>query len=214
MQMGFIPENSLAGKMWGSISEGLDSLSSSINELTGQQDAVADKEEKSPEANASPDQKYADLDARAKVGDINFQDFLTMSETFLKMGDNMGALPAQMSAKEVIETREKFVKHEKIVEIMLEDEKLNPQLLIDDLQAGGSTPGPRIQRLASGSGESEGDVALFIMQFEAMRESTRRIAAGEDPDEVDRSMSTPAGANRAARRNAKKSKAKKQKQKR
>ena len=36
-----------------------------------------------------------------------------------------------------------------------------------------------------------------------MRESTRRIAAGEDPDEVNESMMNP-NANRAARRNAKK----------
>ena len=47
------------------------------------------------------------------------------------------------------------------------------------------------------------DVALFVMQFEAMRESTARIAAGEDPDEVNESMSAPPGANRALRRAAK-----------
>jgi hypothetical protein len=43
-----------------------------------------------------------------------------------------------------------------------------------------------------------------------MRESTRRIAAGEDPDEVNRSMmEAPPGSNRKARRSAKTKKAKK-----
>ena len=40
-----------------------------------------------------------------------------------------------------------------------------------------------------------------------MRESTRRIAEGEDPDDVNESLSAPPGANRQMRRNAKKAKA-------
>merc|ERR1719331_3070058 len=106
--------------------------------------------------------------------------------------------PAQLA-----ETREKFSKHAKIVEVMLEDEKEDPSMLLDDLKAGGATPGPRIQRLAVASNLPETEVGLFLMQFEGMRESTRRIAAGEDPDEVNTSMSAPPGSNRAARRKAK-----------
>lgn len=45
---------------------------------------------------------------------------------------------------------------------------------------------------------------MFLMQFEAMRESTKRIAEGEDPDEVNESLSAPPGSNRAARRAASK----------
>eukprot|EP00966_Prymnesium_polylepis_P200523 4646377-Prymnesium_polylepis.6 len=37
-----------------------------------------------------------------------------------------------------------------------------------------------------------------------MRESTKRIAAGEDPDEVNQSLNAGPGSNRAARRAAKK----------
>ena len=46
-----------------------------------------------------------------------------------------------------------------------------------------------------------------------MRESTRRIAAGEDPDDVNESLSAPPGANRQARRVADKKKAKAAKKK-
>ncbi len=93
----------------------------------------------------------------------------------------------------------------------MEEEREEPALLIEDLKAGGSTPGPRIQRLAKASGLPETEVGLFLMQFEAMRESTRRIAEGEDPDEVNTSMAAPPGANRQARRAAKKKGKKKSK---
>ena len=49
------------------------------------------------------------------------------------------------------------------------------------------------------------------MQFEATRESTRRIADGEDPDEVTASMGAAPGSNRKARRAAKKTKKKSKK---
>ena len=38
-------------------------------------------------------------------------------------------------------------------EVMLEEERADPQLLMEDLKAGGATPGPRIQRLATASGD-------------------------------------------------------------
>merc|ERR1719421_2061677 len=87
---------------------------------------------------------------------------------------------------------------------MLDDEKAEPDLLMEDLKTGAATPGPRIQRLAQASVQPATEVGLFLMQFEAMRESTRRIAAGEDPDEVNTSMAAPPGSNRQARRAAKK----------
>merc|ERR1719454_2878843 len=121
------------------------------------------------------------------------------------MDDGLSALPQGLSSKQVLELREKVTKHEKIVEVMLEEELDEPQLLLDEFTESGREPGPRMQRLAKASGEAETEVGLFLMQFEAMRESTRRIAEGEDPDEVNESMAAPPGANRQARRNAKKS---------
>jgi len=119
------------------------------------------------------------------------------------------ALPGQLTDAEIAETRQKIIKHEKIVEVMLEEERSDPELLIEDVKAGGSVPGPRLQRLAKASGQPESEVALFVMQFEAMRESTKRIAAGEDPDKVNESMMAGPDSNRAARRAAKKASKKK-----
>jgi len=178
-----------------------------------------DDDEDDAEATSSPagstaqgaENEVADIDARAQTGKLSFKDFLTMGEAFAGLGDQ--ALPGMptLTPAQMAETREKFQKHTQIVEVMLDDEKDDPELLMEDLKSGGATPGPRIQRLAKASGIAETEVGLFLMQFEAMRESTRRIAAGEDPDKVNESMSAPPGANRAMRRSGKKAAKKKDK---
>merc|ERR1712087_169348 len=200
---------SLAQKMFGTVAEGLEDLAKMAGlDKLGQPD-----ESTGPVSAATPDEKaaaaVADIDARAQSGDLNFNDFLTMSNAFTQMGGNMPGLPGQLSQSQIDETREKFQKHEKIVDVMLEEELADPSLLLEDLKAGGSTPGPRMQRLAGASGLPETEVGLFLMQFEAMRESTRRIAAGEDPDKVTESMSAPPAVNRKQRRAAKAAKKKK-----
>ena len=133
----------------------------------------------------------SDLDARAQTGELTFSDFLTMSKAFTAMD---GKIPDQPGMKlneiQIQETKAKFLKHERIVEVKLDEERADPSHLVEDLNAGASNPGPRLQRLATASQVSEQDVALFVMQFEAMRESTARIAAGETPL-VNESMSAP-----------------------
>lgn len=227
--------DSLAKQMFGTVAEGLKDLQKGLDKTVGS--GLTDIAKKTgmdvPESESSTDEApaaqsgtrlaepgpsklesaVADLDARAQSGDVTFRDFMTMSRSIAGMGDDLSALPPGLSSKDLLELREKVSKHERIVECMLEEELDDAELLMEDLKSGGSTPGPRMQRLAQASGEKETEVGLFLMQFEAMRESTRRIAAGEDPDEVNESLAAPPGANRQMRRNAKKSKVKKAKDK-
>jgi len=207
--MGF--KDSLAGKMFGTVAEGLGDVAKSLG-LEQEEQAAAAASSSSTKTTGA-EELVADIDTRAQSGDLTFKDFMAMSEAFMKMDGSMPGVAGKLSAAQISETREKIEKHQKIVDVMVEDELNDPQLLIEDLKAGGSKPGPRLQRLAVASGEPETEVALFVMQFEAMRESTRRIAAGEDPDKVTESMSAPPGSNRAARRAAKRSKVKKEKSK-
>jgi signal recognition particle GTPase len=196
--------------MFGSITDGLKGVKQSLKDagIGGDEDEEEDEEAKAEAAvaagNAAANKEVSDIDARAQTGELSFRDFLTMSEAFAGLGEGkqLPGMPTLTDAQ-LAETRQKFESHTKIVEVMLDDEMDKPELLIDDLKSGGSTPGPRIQRLAIASNLPETEVGLFLMQFEAMRESTRRIAAGEDPDEVNTSMSAPPGSNRAARRKAK-----------
>uniref|UniRef100_A0A7S4B2W5 Signal recognition particle SRP54 subunit M-domain domain-containing protein n=1 Tax=Chrysotila carterae TaxID=13221 RepID=A0A7S4B2W5_CHRCT len=205
--MGLINENSLAGKMFGTIADSVKDLAKAAG--IGQETENAASPTKGKAA-SDIEGVVADLDMRAQSGELTFKDFITMSEAFLQMDGKMPGMPGKLTESQIAETRSKFEKHKKIVDVMLDEEKADPVLLIEDLKAGGATPGPRIQRLAKASGQPETEVALFLMQFEGMRESTRRIAAGEDPDQVTESMgAAPPGSNRAARRAAKKKKSKK-----
>ena len=212
-RMGLLPENSLGGKMFKTVADLFN---------TGDEAAAPAPEGDTPKGsrllpkkNTALEDAVSDIDSRAAQGDITFRDFLTMSKTVSGMGEDMSALPPGLSAKQILELREKITKHEKIVEarharspepwahaharthartharvrrtharthaqtrhrthqVMMDDEKDNPELLIEDLKAGGSTPGPRMQRLATASGESEQEVGLFLMQFEVRLPSPR-----------------------------------------
>ena len=195
--------------MFGTVADGVKGLAEKAGvNLDEEEESSEDSSSGSSGKGTSAESLVADIDARAQTGELSFKDFLTMSEAFASMGGKQVPGMPTMTATQLLETKEKFQKHEKIVEVMLPDELDEPELLMADLKSGGSTPGPRIQRLAIASNLPEGEVGLFLMQFEAMRESTRRIADGEDPDEVTASMGAAPGANRQARRNAKKAKAK------
>jgi len=193
---------SLASKMFGTIVDGVKGVAAAAGMDTEEVPAEAAGGAKRP---SDIEGVVADIDARAKTGELTFDDFVIMARGFAGMPSEAGgALPGKLSTDQMLETRAKFERHASIVDVMLPEEKSDPALLIDDLKAGAAKPGPRIQRLATASGQPETEVALFLMQFEAMRESTRRIAAGEDPDAVTESMSAaPGGSNRKARRAAK-----------
>merc|ERR1719392_141687 len=152
--------------MFGSVAEGIEGMkkAAGLGETKTEAEstvrpnrASVDEELAAQAAVARTEAAVADVDARAQTGDVTFDDFLTMARTFSKMdaGGKMDGLPADLTFEQLKETREKFARHEKIVEVMLEDERDDPELLIEDLQAGGSKPGPRIQRLAQASGQPE-----------------------------------------------------------
>lgn len=141
------------------------------------------------------------IDQRAVDGSVTYDDFLVMGQTFRELKGKTQGLPEQLSSKQIKETEAKFARHEKIVGAMLEEERKNPDLMKEDLNDTDNNC-PRVQRLSKDSGVSERDVALFIAEFEAMRQSTQRIAAGEDPEAVNLSLEQGSG-NRAERRKLK-----------
>merc|ERR1712129_25060 len=113
-------------------------------------------------------------------------------------------MPGSLTDQQVSDTLEKFALHEKIVGAMSDEERENPQLMMDDIEDTDNAC-PRVQRVSKASGCAEKDVALFMAEFEAMRQSTERIAKGEDPDAVNADIGS---SNRAQRRMLKKAKKK------
>merc|ERR1719201_178387 len=127
--------------MFGDVFGGLKDAADKIGEQLGVDDEGG---EGLPTADAPPaaDAVAADLDARAATGDLTFKDFLTMSSAFENMGGkNIPGMPS-MSDSQLAETRLKFEKHATIVEVMLDDERDDPSLLVEDLKSGAATPGP------------------------------------------------------------------------
>ena len=113
-RMGLLPENSLGGKMFKTVADLFN---------TGEEAAAPAPEGDTPKGsrllpkkNTALEDAVSDIDSRAAQGDITFRDFLTMSKTVSGMGEDMSALPPGLSAKQILELREKITKHEKIVE--------------------------------------------------------------------------------------------------
>ena len=113
-RMGLLPENSLGGKMFKTVADLF---------TTGDEAAAPAPEGDTrkgsrllPKKNTALEDAVSDIDSRAAQGDITFRDFLTMSKTVSGMGEDMSALPPGLSAKQILELREKITKHEKIVE--------------------------------------------------------------------------------------------------
>lgn len=196
---------SLASKMFGTLAGGLKEVVRTVNPEFGmeQNDGQGAQSSGVDSGNAVA----ASLDARAQSGDINFNDFLTLSSAFAGLGDQYSDNPllGKLTAAQVREAETKFKKHETIVNAMDEDEREDISLLLEDMEQAGRSAGPRTSRIAKKAGMPDKEVVMFVAEFEAMRQSTARIAAGEDPDEVNDSMGAPLGANpnRAARRAAK-----------
>ena len=103
--MGF--ENSLAGKMFGTIAESFEGLAKSIS---SEDDAPP---EPYPNIEQRDNAVAADLDARAQRGEITFDDFLTISKSFTQI-DQMGGmgavLPGKLTDAEIADTRMKIGK--------------------------------------------------------------------------------------------------------
>lgn len=143
----------------------------------------------------------AAIDARAQSGAVTFDDFLEMGRMFKATGGRMKGMPGKLTASQIEDTLAKFAIHEKIVKAMLDEERADPQLLMDDLKGIAESKAPRVQRLSKAAKVEEKDVAMFAAEFEAMRQSTQRIAAGEDPDAINAEIGA---SNRNARRAMKK----------
>ncbi|KAJ1449363.1 hypothetical protein M885DRAFT_590476 [Pelagophyceae sp. CCMP2097] len=139
------------------------------------------------------------IDERAQSGNITFEDFLQVGRTFRDFKGAPPGMPGTLTQKQIAETLEKFNVHEKIVLAMTDEERADPAILMADI-VNVKEKLPRTQRLARAASLTEREVALFMAEFEAMRRSTQRIAAGEDENAVNDDIGS---SNRAARRQAK-----------
>jgi signal recognition particle GTPase len=189
-------------QLFGGVQEAVERLQGASEDTTRDvrsTDVAAGREAAKKEAGV-----ISDIDNRAVSGKVTFDDFLKVGRTFKQMGGKVPGMPGTLTDEQVQDTLKKFELHEKIVAAMTDKERSDPQILMDDV-ANTDENCPLIQRVAKDSGCAEKDVALFMADFEAMRQSTQRIADGEDPDAVNADIGS---SNRAQRRMLKQQKKK------
>lgn len=139
------------------------------------------------------------LEDRLKAGEMTFDDFLKQMDMIQKgsavksmLSKFGGGSPEQI--KQLEESQKNLIAYRKYVEVMDEEEKENPSLLMDEIpnaRAKGDNC-PRIQRIAEATDETVESVGKFVMQFKMMRIAAGRFASGENPDDIRREMQAEA----------------------
>lgn len=190
----------MAKQLFGGVGAALDRLKGAADEGGDDGPALDTDVRAGREAARAAGGDISAIDARAQSGDVSFDDFLKIGRTFKQFKGRVPGMPGTLTDKEIEDALAKFAKHETIVGAMSDDEKADPQLVLDDLDDTDNKC-PRVQRIAGAANVPEGEVALFVAEFEAMRQSTQRIAAGEDPDAVNADIGS---SNREQRRALKK----------
>ena len=183
--------------------------STAFDAVTGKNDMGLSKEEQEG------------MEDRLKTGDMSFEDFLKQ----VKMMQKAGSIAAMMkqgpfagggaSDATLAEGQKKMERYGSYVELMSEEERANPSLLIDEAKAvrSGSMAPDRLQKLADAAGCGIEDVGAFVTEFASLRVAASRFARGDDPNTIRKAMEEEQQAagnrappNRAMRRAAKKKK--------
>lgn len=161
------------------------------------------------------------MEARLKSGEMSFDDFLKQVQVMQKAGNMQAMLKkgpfgggGPEAEAQLREGEKKMTRYAQYIEVMDEEERLQPSLLIDEakLVRGGAKP-ERLKKLAEKSGGSIDEVGQFVTEFSVMRKAAVAFANGEDPNTVKEMMMKEQEAsrppmNRAMRRmKAKKKKA-------
>jgi len=158
------------------------------------------------------DEEAKRMNEKVMNAEFDFDDFLKQAKMVSKMG-SLGGVAKMMpgmgsvSTEQLIAAEKRLKLNEKMIAVMTEEERRNPDLLIKDSKAR-----ERHQRIAEFSNLPIGDVKQFMSEFQKMRTMMSRMSkanekmnpanAGADGGDMDMTMA----GNRATRRRAKKGK--------
>merc|ERR1719443_188933 len=139
-----------------------------------------------------------DMEERLKEGKMTFNDFLKQVQVMQKAAGLQSMLSkspfgnGQVTKEQVEDGQKKLKRYSEFVEQMDDQERSEPELMIAEmksLRAGSSAAtATRISRIAEASGATVEDVGKFVLEFSTMRSAAVRMARGENPDDIKRSM--------------------------
>merc|ERR1712066_988367 len=104
-------------------------------------------------------------------------------------GEDPNTVKEMKAEAQLREGEKKMTRYAQYIEVMDEEERLQPSLLIDEakLVRGGAKP-ERLKKLAEKSGGSIDEVGQFVTEFSVMRKAAVAFANGEDPNTVKEMM--------------------------
>jgi len=139
------------------------------------------------------DEEMGSMEERLRQGQMTFDDFLKQVSVMQK-GASVQAMLGKMggsgmSDEQLQEGQKKLVRYGEYIKFMEEDERADPQLLIQEMQAvrAGGQP-ERLKRLADAAEVRVEDVGQFVLEFDMMRGAAVKFSNGEDPESIKRSM--------------------------
>lgn len=120
------------------------------------------------------DEEMGSMEERLRQGQMTFDDFLKQVSVMQK-GASVQAMLGKMggsgmSDEQLQEGQKKLVRYGEYIKFMEEDERADPQLLIQEMQAvrAGGQP-ERLKRLADAAEVRVEDVGQFVLEFDMMR---------------------------------------------
>ena len=154
------------------------------------------------------DEESKAMEDRLKSGQMSFEDFL-MQVKVMQKGASVQAMlgkmgGGQVSKEQLDEGQKKMTRYGKFVEAMDAEERVNAELIINELpDARSDKPAPRMERIAESSGATVEEVGRFVMEFNMMRGAAVRFANGESPESIRESMAAEQASGAAAPMNRK-----------
>jgi len=166
------------------------------------------------------DEESKAMEDRFKQGEMSFDDFLkqvqvmqkagSMQAMAMKAGSMFGGGNSGPSKEQLDEGERKLKRYAKYVSAMDAEERAEPLLLINEVDAIKTGGKPvRVERIAEATGDSVEEVGRFVFEFKTLRGAAVKFAAGESPDSIRQDMMAEqqqvnGPKNRAQRRMAKK----------
>eukprot|EP00747_Dinoflagellata_sp_TGD_P207627 gnl/TRDRNA2_/TRDRNA2_81186_c1_seq1.p1 gnl/TRDRNA2_/TRDRNA2_81186_c1~~gnl/TRDRNA2_/TRDRNA2_81186_c1_seq1.p1 ORF type:complete len:299 (+),score=60.94 gnl/TRDRNA2_/TRDRNA2_81186_c1_seq1:95-898(+) len=120
-------------------------------------------------------QMEPEVEQRMAEGTMNFDDFMKVMVAMNKMR----RLEKKADAEQLNAVAEKMAAFSEVTKAFAEEERSEPDLLFGD------SARERVERIAESSGQNQGIVDRFLYEFKMMREMEKRLAKGENFEDLE-----------------------------
>jgi signal recognition particle subunit SRP54 len=154
----------------------------------------------------------ANMGRKMQKGDFDFNDFMAQANSVRKLGGMGGmmkmipGMAGKITEEQLFEAEKRMKVQEKIVNAMSEEERANPDLIV---QFGGKKELVQLaltrrSAVAEKSGLSLKEIDQFVMEFQNMRKMMKQNMKGMDMDAMEQNPDQPMETERGKEKKSKK----------